>query len=287
MLETVLGDGRINEKEIRALEGWLDRASAQSVLPGINFLKDEVEGILADGEVSEPERRLLLNSLLKVLPPDERERAKARVAEAKELDKELDREARESKKEQQRASKEVERAIQRDERKREREKELQAERIAANQPTDKQIAFIQRLGGSLPPGSTKAQASDLIDQLLQNRPTIRQQMVLRFWSRLDLSDRGIDGISAWMDEWYQVDPDHLAAWELFKAETTRSTGLAPKSLEDVPVGSGAHYLMKVKSKSRRSEALSNASGVDTLRILFWVGLVVAFFVVLYLFIKII
>ena len=155
VLEKVVAEGEISDREIVALRNWLDKAATVSELPGIHFLREEIADILADGKVSEAETRLLTSFVLRVLPPIEREKAKAKVGEAKAEEK-----AR---------AKALER------------RERAAEAI---RPTDRQLEFLKELGGALPPGATRQQASDLIDRLLAMKPTPRQRMVLRFWNRL-------------------------------------------------------------------------------------------------------
>jgi hypothetical protein len=108
-------------------------------------------------------------------------------------------------------------------------------------------------------------------------------MVLRFWDRPDLLDKGIDGVTAWLDEWYRLDPDHLQAWELWKIESTQSIGRAPKTVDDVPNGAGKTYLLKVKSRQIRSTEVVMPQIGDNLRLYFWltVSVVVVIFSVLF------
>lgn len=217
LLEQTMADGRLADQEITELAAWLEQTASTSTLPGIYFLREEVAGILADGAVSEAESRLLQNAILRVLPITERERVKAKIADAT---------ARE----------------------REREKE---ERAATwNRVTLKQLEFIRNLGGTCTEDVTKQQASEIIDQLLTSRPTIRQRMVLRFWNRLDLLTTGVEGVSAWMDRWYDEDPHRLEAWELWKQESGDDGGRSPASIDSVPLGAGQEYLVRVKATRR-------------------------------------
>jgi hypothetical protein len=152
-----------------------------------------------------------------VLPITERERAKAKVAEATA---------------------------------REREEERADRAAAAKLVTPKQLEFIHELGGTCAENVTKWQASEIIDQLLAARPTVRQRMVLRFWNRLDLSTAGVEGVSAWMDRWYEDDPRRLEAWELWKRESGDDGGRSLASVDSVPLGAGQEYLVRVTATRR-------------------------------------
>jgi len=217
LLERIMADGCLAAQEITELAAWLEQTASTSTLPGIHFLREEVAGILADGAVSEAESRLLQNAILRVLPVIERERVKAKIADA---------------------------AAQ--ERKREKEKRA----TTWNLVTPKQLEFIRDLGGTCAENVTKSQASEIIDQLLAARPTVRQRMVLRFWNRLDLSTAGVEGVTEWMDRWYEDDPRRLEAWELWKRESGDDGGRSPTSIDSVPLGAGQAYLVRVKATQR-------------------------------------
>jgi hypothetical protein len=213
LLERIMADGQLADQEITELAAWLEQTASTSTLPGIHFLREEVVGILADGAVSEAESRLLRNAILRVLPIAERERAKAKVADAL--------------------------ARERDER-----------TAAAKFVTPKQLEFIHNLGGTCAENVTKWQASEIIDQLLAARPTVRQRMALRFWNRLDLSTAGVEGVTEWMDRWYEDDPRRLEAWELWKRESRDDGGRSPTSIDSVPLGAGQAYLARVTATRR-------------------------------------
>jgi hypothetical protein len=237
VLEKISHDGRLTDNEIQSLGTWLQKAAAVSELPGIHFLREEVESILSDGEIVDGERNLLVKAILRVLPADRREEVKARFDQIKADEKEREKAEKEKAKEEAKLL-------------RAEEKELaRQERIAeANVPTERQIEFITQLGGTLPPGSTKVQASELIDWLLENRPTARQMMVLRFWNRLDLAKSSVDRVSDWMDSFYQEDPFRKEAWELWKAEANESGGRTYYSIGNVPIGAGMEYLSRIKAQ---------------------------------------
>lgn len=210
LLERTLSDGKLTDHEVKLLEAWLSVNISNSTLPGIHFLREEVAGILADGAVSDGERNLLQKAILRVLPVTERERAKAKIADA---------DAAEN-----------------------------AARFAeANKATDKQIKYIRDLGGTCPEAATKQDASDIIQKLLASRPTVRQQMVLRFWNRTDLLKAGVEGVSNWMDQWYAEDSDRSTSWDLWKRDAGDYGGRSPADVPTVPLGAGFDYLKKVKN----------------------------------------
>lgn len=225
-LEQVWTDGVISEQEVAGLAEWLLEATAVADLPGLHFLREEIAGILADGIVSEPEKRLLRDAILRVLPVTERERARARFAESAAQAREV------------------------------RNKELQTQ---ADQATQAQLDYIAALGGTCAAGASKAQASGMIDALLASRPTVRQRMVLRFWNRLDLNASGVDGVSAWLDHWYAEDADRSEAWALWKREAGDQGQRTADCVEGVPLGEGEKYLARVKAS--RGDAVKSQKGL--------------------------
>ena len=210
LLTEILEDGELDDVEIEVLSSWLQHTDSSVRIPGIYFLQEELAGILADGVISDSERHLLQNAILRVLPVSERERAKSKIAEFS-------------------------------------AKQKAAHIQSSNLATEKQKSFISDLGGVCPDSMTKSAASELIDSLLVTRPTVRQQMVLRFWHRLDLSRAGVEGVSAWMDQWYDEDPDRRRAWELWKEESGDIGLRTPECVEKVPIGVGDQYLARVKA----------------------------------------
>jgi hypothetical protein len=212
-LELILDDGKITPKEVLALKDWLRRAAKYSDLYAIKFLQEEVDAILADGEITEEETRSLAYAALRVLPADRRERI----------------------------SEKIDRVIYGG--------HIDMDDLA----TDRQRSFIQELGGRLSHDATKEEASHLIESLLETQPSVRQRMVLRFWGKEDLSYLGRDGVSGWMDQFYSEDPYRLTAWELWKKLTPGSSGRSHRLIENVPRNAGWHYvnLIKENRKSRR------------------------------------
>lgn len=235
-LEAVWVDGIVGDDEAQALADWLEAAATQADLPGLHFLHEEVTEILADGIVSEPEKRLLRDAILRVLPTTERERARARFAEAAAAAREARRQARE---------------------------------VEANRATAAQRDYIAVLGGTCGEDATLAEASALIDSLLATRPTPRQLMVLRFWNRLDLRAEGVVGVSAWMDQWYTEDPDRKEAWALWKREIRDDGDGTAYAVERVPIGAGDAYLARIKearaTAAAEAQPLLSGYGEDQTR----------------------
>jgi hypothetical protein len=85
--------------------------------------------------------------------------------------------------------------------------------------TEAQLNYIRGLGGSPPPGLNIAEASLLIEQLLDHcSPTPRQIMILRFWNRMDLANRSKSEIVNWLENFYAQDSRRKSAWQLYKLQ---------------------------------------------------------------------
>lgn len=108
--------------------------------------------------------------------------------------------------------------------------------------TSRQIDYIIDLGGTIMPGMTKGEASNLIEDLLERRPpTPRQRMLLRFFDRLDLARSTKDEVSEWVDHLFMQDERHERAWERFKMETRHDPGCQNPTV--VPVGAYRNYMV--------------------------------------------
>ena len=84
LCQGITADGRLSNDEIVALGLWLhDNRDAD--LPGIAFLSDTLNRIIADGRVTREGQRELMEAIERVLPPDARKTAKAarRAVEAR------------------------------------------------------------------------------------------------------------------------------------------------------------------------------------------------------------
>lgn len=214
LLELLLNlaeDGVISNDEIHRLNEWVQMERSKCVIPAVAFLGEVLEGILADGIIEEAERSELHHAILRVLPPELRAQAK----------------------EQKRLAVDSAR------------KSANTER---NKASERQLAYIESMGGDITNELSKTEASELITSLLNNRPTGRQRMVLRFWDRLDLEEDGREAVSEWMDEWYAQDENHLKAWELWKEEDDDKGERSAFLVERVPVGIGFEYYKRVVTK---------------------------------------
>lgn len=226
ILEGIMQDGVIADEEIRDLKAWLDDHPLLD-FPGAAFLREEIAGILEDGLITKQERKVLQDAILRVLPLDSRETAKEAVAQAKKV---LAAQPQPSK-------------VKHD--------------WTQDPATEKQIAFIRSLGGQCSSNITKGEAGELIAELRDRKsqgrryPTVRQQMVLCFWNKLEMMESSVQDVSDWMTEWYDEDPRRLMAWELWKLENGDDGGHDPVRIENVRVGIGYDYLQKVSDKEAR------------------------------------
>jgi len=107
--------------------------------------------------------------------------------------------------------------------------------------TERQLNYIQILGGNAPPGLTKWEASQLIAQLKWKPPASpRQIMFLRFWGRMDLVGHSRDEITDWMSQFIDEDERRRRAWNRYKQEINDDGSQRDPSF--VPVGIGNSYL---------------------------------------------
>jgi hypothetical protein len=76
LLGEITEDGKVSDEEALQLRDWL-AANQASRLPSVAFLRTVVDQILADGQVTETERRTLHMAIEKALPVELRQQAKA------------------------------------------------------------------------------------------------------------------------------------------------------------------------------------------------------------------
>lgn len=76
LCQGITADGKLSKDEVVALGLWL-RENRDAPLPGIAFLSETLNKIIADGQVTREEQRELLEAIEKVLPPDARKEAKS------------------------------------------------------------------------------------------------------------------------------------------------------------------------------------------------------------------
>lgn len=102
LCQTVTEDGSLSAEEVKGLERWL-KDNRDTDLPAIAFLSEAVQRILADGKVTDAERRALHEAIEAVLPTDLRRSVKKARQERQRLDKAQAKLERELNREQARA----------------------------------------------------------------------------------------------------------------------------------------------------------------------------------------
>lgn len=212
LIQEILDDCQVTLGEAKAIHDLACDESLSGVLPAADFLREELGGILSDGRITPAESKHLIAALARVLPKAERD----------ELAVDL----------------EVERAFQ----------EIEAWRD--DPASDKQVSFVRELGGTLPDGATKGEASDLIEELLATTKqpvSRRQQMVLRFWGEGKREAEGRHAVTQWLDQFYLQDPLRRSAWDLWKLDHPELATGQPslESIESVSSGIGFSYLRRV------------------------------------------
>lgn len=237
LLKGIVLDGTVTAAEVASLDAWLAK-NRDTEIPAVKHLAEIVGRIAADGVVSADEQIELQLGIEKVLPVSERRFAVAARAQTKAI-RSGPRITKEDLKNAARAAEEAE------------DDEDPGEYFRrspgwrGHPMTDRQKDFIGALGGTISDGANKGEASDLIDQLLREKPpTNRQKMVLRFWGVSVETIGGPAEVSEWMDAFYTEDPDRKDAWELFKEESGDDGRQGDP--ERVPFGAGARYLARIK-----------------------------------------
>lgn len=231
LLADSVADGHISENEVERLKEWLTKMHS-SDLPAVGFLREAIEQAIADGSLSDSDRLDIHLAIERVLPVTNR-------ALSKEARKSADTAAKPAPKitrqdlTRMRADIDMRQPVDR------------AVSWRDNVVTEAQRGFLKSLGGTVKPGMTRGEASDLIDALLNNKPiSSRQQMVMRFWGRERQPSEGPREISDWLDLFHEEDPDRKKAWELFKNES-EDDGLQGDPMR-VPFGIGPQFLERIK-----------------------------------------
>lgn len=101
LCQVVTTDGSLSEEEVSSLRGWL-REHRNEELPAISYLTKVIETIVADGRVTDEERRELHIALEHILPPDVRAIAKKARRSVEETERDRLRLQRELERERQR-----------------------------------------------------------------------------------------------------------------------------------------------------------------------------------------
>ncbi len=147
-----LEDGKFEEHELEELENWLESVPT-GALPATDFLKEEVEDVIELSDKWPTDYGRIHRALLRVVPKEERDVAKAarREAIADEIEKDApQREAR--RRQKMRESAELRRRY--------------AEEWREEPASEAQREFISELGGSLSDRASMLDASYLIEELL-------------------------------------------------------------------------------------------------------------------------
>lgn len=78
ILQTITADGRITDDEANHLSDWLADNAAAASFPGFHYLNGILSHALADGTLTDDERKEIYKAIEKVLPADARREAKER-----------------------------------------------------------------------------------------------------------------------------------------------------------------------------------------------------------------
>jgi hypothetical protein len=213
LLSGIARDCIINDDGLRQLQSWLIE-NARSEMPAVQFLREASDRVSATGILTSGQAVELHQAIERVVPATIRAEFTERRQAASTGDYE------------------------------ERRKAWQS--AAASEPaTERQLAYIESLGGHPPVGLTKAAASYLIDELKGDvtQPSARQLMVLRFWNRLDMANCSRPEIAAWLDRFYAADPLRKAAWTLYKL-SHRDDG-SQHDPSWVEIGAGEKYRRQI------------------------------------------
>jgi hypothetical protein len=217
MLESVSEDGILTDVEVAQLRVWLRKATAEDI-PAFTFLRSVVEEALADGVVTDDERKTIVQAILRIMPLEQRTSAKMRFDKVE------------------------------TERIEELRKKWKAEQDSIP-ASESQRQYLRSLGVRMPLNCSKQKASELLDEVLNGSCSVsnRQMMVLRFWNKIEEAEKGRASVSAWMDSWYAEDPDRLSAWTIWKEENG-DCGRQDQP-DRVLVGAGYEYIRRVKGSS--------------------------------------
>ncbi len=94
LCESVTADGKLAPEEVEGLREWLDEANAMD-LPAASYLREVVERVLADGQITPDECREVYRAVEAVLPPEVRRQATTARKEIEAAEREEAKAARE------------------------------------------------------------------------------------------------------------------------------------------------------------------------------------------------
>lgn len=101
LCQSATADGKVAPEEAQGLREWIDEAAAAE-LPAASYLKEVVERVLADGEITQEECREVYRAIEAVLPPEVRRQATAARREVEVAEREASKAAREQEREERR-----------------------------------------------------------------------------------------------------------------------------------------------------------------------------------------
>lgn len=101
LCESITADGQLAPEEAQGLREWLDDAT-EAELPAATYLREVVERVLADGEITAEECREVYRAVETVLPPEVRRQATAARREVESAEREETKSARDKEREDRR-----------------------------------------------------------------------------------------------------------------------------------------------------------------------------------------
>jgi hypothetical protein len=101
LCQSVTADGKVAPEEAEGLREWLGEAAAAD-LPAASYLKEVVERVLADGQITSEEWRELYRAIEAVLPPEVRRQASVSRRDAEAIERGTAKAAREQEREERR-----------------------------------------------------------------------------------------------------------------------------------------------------------------------------------------
>jgi head-tail adaptor len=166
-----LAGGKFERQGLEELEAWLAKAPQDS-LAAIHFLREQVTRAMADGNVQDWHLRHLHDALLRVLPPKERDVAKAERIQLNQSNWLREQSERASREQSERAT-----------------QEHNAETMAHEPASVAQLNYIDDLGGHLPASSSQLEASELIQKLKDERWRAYREDNAESWAHEPATER--------------------------------------------------------------------------------------------------
>jgi hypothetical protein len=130
----------------------------------------------------------------------------------------------------------------------------------AQPASERQLEVLQQMTGQMHHGLNRDQASELITAVNQ-RPSNRQLMFLRFWGRMDIAALSRHEISEWMDAFITADQSRMELWNEYK-QVIHDDG-SQRDPSCVPIGAHANF----SKRSRRYDIQGTGSGCLTILVI--------------------